>query len=92
MQIERKWSSARTFKQAFGVFSVELEKFTSRTTNFGEDEGDAPDFGLVPQAVFTRELPIQFPLRAHIRHMIIGTRTLSSASRRADSKGRRGTL
>ena len=32
--IERRRVSMRTFEQAFGILGVELEKFTSRTTNF----------------------------------------------------------
>jgi hypothetical protein len=45
-----------TLEETFGVFGIELEQLTSSTTDFGEDEGNAPDFALVAETVFSGEL------------------------------------
>lgn len=45
-----------TLEKTFGVLVIEFEKFTSSTTNFGEDEGDTPDFTLVTETVLAGEL------------------------------------
>ncbi len=45
-----------TLKETLGVLLVELKQLTGGTTNFGKDEGNAPDFALVAEAVFTGEL------------------------------------
>ena len=37
-----------TLEQTFGVLDVQFQQFSSRTTNLGENEGDAPDFAFVP--------------------------------------------
>ena len=47
-----------TLEETLGVLGVELEQLTGGTTNFGEDEGDAPDLALVAQAVLAGELQI----------------------------------
>lgn len=45
-----------TLKQPLGVLGVELQKLSGSTTNFGEDEGDAPDLALVAETVLAGEL------------------------------------
>jgi hypothetical protein len=50
------------FEKTLRIFGVELKELTGSTTDFGEDEGNAPDFALVAETVFTRELVIhEFP-------------------------------
>ena len=82
-----------TLEKTFGVLVIELEEFTSSTTNLGKDETDTPDLTLVAQAVLAGEL---FGLGClNSDHMFLDEETehtFNSASRRADSKGRRGTL
>lgn len=77
-----------TLEQTLGILGIELQQFSSSTTNFGQNQGDTPDFTLVAQAVFTCKLTNTISWTGRqIKEL-----TLSSASRRADSKGRRGTL
>lgn len=45
-----------TLEQTLGILVIELEEFTSSTTDLGEDEGNSPDLALVAQTVFTSEL------------------------------------
>jgi hypothetical protein len=45
-----------TFKQTFWVLCVKLEKLTRSTTNFRQDEGNAPDFTFVAETVLSGEL------------------------------------
>ena len=45
-----------TLKQPFGVFGIEFQKFTSGTTDFGQNEGDAPDLAFVTETVFSSKL------------------------------------
>ena len=82
-----------TLEKSLGVLSLELEELKGGTTNLGEDEGDTPDLTLVAQAVLAGEL---FGLGClNSDHMFLDEETghtFNSASRRADSKGRRGTL
>lgn len=80
-----------TLEETLGVLVVELEELTGCTTDFGEDESDTPDLALVAEAVFTCELNGKEWLRDDKRGKRT-VKTFSSASRRADSKGRRGTL
>jgi hypothetical protein len=78
-----------TLEKTFGVFVIELEELTSCTTDFGKSESDTPDFALVAETVLSGELDKRgYGEDWRWRY----GRTLSSASRRADSKGRRGTL
>jgi hypothetical protein len=72
------------------VLVVELEQLTRRTTDLGQDERDTPDLALVAQAVLARELAARRE-DGGARTRACG-RTLSSASRRAEPNGRRGTL
>ena len=90
-----------TLEETLRVLEVELEQLTGRTTNLGQNETDTPDLALVAQAVLAGELcggkegkdgvgGSDFRVCARVTEN--RTRTFSSASRRADSKGRRGTL
>ena len=45
-----------SFEKTLGVFVVELEQLTGSTTDFGEDETDAPDLAFVAEAVLAGEL------------------------------------
>jgi len=45
-----------SFEETLRVLCIELEQLTSSTTNFREDERDAPDFALVAQAVLAGKL------------------------------------
>ena len=45
-----------TLEQTLGILVIELKKFTSSTTDLGEDEGNSPDLALVAETVFTSEL------------------------------------
>lgn len=45
-----------TLEKTLGVLGIELEKLTSGTTDFREDEGNAPDFTLVTETVLAGEL------------------------------------
>ena len=45
-----------TLEKTLGVLVVELEKLTGSTTDFGEDEGNAPNLALVAQAILAGEL------------------------------------
>jgi len=45
-----------TFEETFGVFLVEGEQLTGRTTNFRQSELDAPHFSLVAQTIFANDL------------------------------------
>lgn len=45
-----------TLEETLGVFVVKLEKLSGSTTNFGQDQGDTPDFTLVAQTVLAGEL------------------------------------
>ena len=45
-----------TLEQTLGVLVIELEEFTSSTTDLGEDESNSPDLALVAETVFTSEL------------------------------------
>lgn len=45
-----------TLKQTFGVLGIEFQKFTSGTTDFGQNKGDAPDLALVTETVFSSKL------------------------------------
>ena len=47
-----------TLEETLGVFGIEFQKFTSSTTDFGENEGDTPDFALVAETVFTSQLQL----------------------------------
>jgi hypothetical protein len=77
-------------EETLRVLVVELEQLTCGTTNLGEDEGDTPDLALVAQAVLAGELGGVDESTGACRCTRVST--LSSESRRADSKGRRGTL
>ena len=82
-----------TLEQALGVLVVELEQLTRRTTDLGQDETDAPDLALVAKTVLAGELNSNthaYASSGSIKWQ--HKRTFSSASRRADSKGRRGTF
>lgn len=45
-----------TLEQSLGVLGLELEELSSSTSDFGEGEGNAPDFALVSEPVFASEL------------------------------------
>ena len=45
-----------TLEQTLRVLVVELEQFTSGTTDLGQDESDTPDLALVAQTVLAGEL------------------------------------
>jgi len=45
-----------TLEKTFGILLVELEKFTSSTSNLGENEGNSPQFPLVAETVLSSEL------------------------------------
>ena len=47
-----------TLEQTLGVLRVELEQFTSSTTNLRESETDAPDLALVSEAVLAGKLQV----------------------------------
>ena len=90
-----------TLEETLRVLGVELEQLTRGTTDLGQDEANAPDLALVAEAVLAGELcgwkvggrrvdGSDFRVCARVTEN--RTRTFSSASRRADSKGRRGTL
>ena len=85
-----------TLEETLGILVIELEQLTSRTTDLGKDETNAPDLALVAQTVLAGELhrvgQSAFAYDAVHPPNLCGTRTFSSASRRADSNGRRGTL
>ena len=81
-----------TLEETLGVLVVELEELTGCTSDFGEDEGDTPDLALVAEAVFTCELDGIEWVEGMVKEGQGTVKTFSSASRRADSKGRRGTL
>lgn len=77
-----------SLEEPLGIFVIELEELTSSTTDFGEDKTDAPDFALVAEAVLAGKL---WTVRWLNRPTKLKS-TLSSASRREETKGRRGTL
>ena len=52
-----------TLEETLGVFRVELEQLTGRTTNLGQDETDTPDLALVAQAVLAGELQLRIETR-----------------------------
>ena len=52
-----------TLEETLRVLRVELEQFTSRTTNLGQDETNAPDLALVAQAVLAGELQLRVETR-----------------------------
>jgi hypothetical protein len=76
------------FEKTLRILLIKLKQFTSGTTDLGQNEGDAPDLALVAKAVLASELCPSVSFTTNIGNR----RTLSSASKRADSKGRRGTL
>jgi len=43
-------------EKSLGIFLVELEKFTSGTSDLGENERNSPQLPLVAEAVLSREL------------------------------------
>ena len=45
-----------TLEKTLGVLVIELEEFTSSTTNLGQGETNTPDLTLVAKAVFAGEL------------------------------------
>ena len=45
-----------TLEETLGVLGVELQELTSRTTNLGQGETNAPDLTLVAETVFTSKL------------------------------------
>lgn len=45
-----------TLEKSLGILVIELEKFTSGTTNLGQDETNTPDLALVAQTVLAGEL------------------------------------
>jgi hypothetical protein len=45
-----------TLEETLGILGVKLEKLSGSTTDFGEGEGNTPDFALVAKAVLTSEL------------------------------------
>jgi hypothetical protein len=47
-----------TLEQALGIFVVELEEFTSSTTNFGKDQGNSPNFTFVAEAILAGKLEL----------------------------------
>ena len=82
-----------TLEKTLGVLVIELEQLTGRTTDLGQDETDAPDLALVAKTVLAGELNSNthaYASSGSIKWQ--HKRTFSSASRRADSKGRRGTF
>ena len=69
------------------------------TTNLGEGEHDTPHLTLVAKTIFSDELQLSVPVKAmldgDLRHEAENQLLLSGRDRsykRADSKGRRGTL
>jgi len=46
------------FEQPLGIFRIELEELTRRTTNFRERQRDAPNFTLVAQAILAGKLKL----------------------------------
>jgi len=71
----------------------------SSTTNLGEGEHDAPHLTLVAETILSDELQLSVPVKAmldgDLRHEAENQLLLSGRDRsykRADSKGRRGTL
>ena len=78
-----------TLEKSLGILLVKLEEFTSGTSDLGENEGNSPQLPLVAETVLSRELAYRGQQRLEGTE---NARTFSSASRRADSKGRRGTL
>lgn len=42
-----------TLEKSLGVLVFQLEQFTSSTTNFRQGQGNAPNFALVLETVFT---------------------------------------
>ena len=49
-----------TLEETLRVLVVELEEFTSGTTNFGESEGDSPNLALVAETVLAGELRARY--------------------------------
>jgi hypothetical protein len=45
-----------TLEETLGIFVVELEELTGSTTDFGQDQGNSPDFTLVAEAVLAGKL------------------------------------
>jgi hypothetical protein len=78
-----------TLEKTLGIFVIKLKKLTSSSTNFGKDKGDTPKLSLVSQTVLASKLCKSCLIHANIS---LKTPTFNSASRRADPKGRRGTL
>ena len=85
-----------TLEKTLGILIIELEQLTSCTTNLGEDETDAPNLALVAKTILAGELYRDtqngFTSDRPPSQTFGEVRTFSSASRRADSNGRRGTL
>ena len=48
-----------TLEETLGVLGVELQELTSRTTNLGQGETNAPDLTLVAETIFTSKLQIR---------------------------------
>lgn len=86
-----------SLEKPLGVLGVELEELSGGSSDLGESKLNSPDLSLVPQSVLSSELR-----KGGMGKEGFNKRTakswnrrelaLSSASRRADSKGRRGTL
>lgn len=47
-----------SLEETLGILLVELQELTSGPTNLGQDEGDAPDFALVAETVFSSKLEL----------------------------------
>lgn len=45
-----------SLEKTLGVLVIELEEFTSGTTNLGQDKGNAPNLALVAETVLSSEL------------------------------------
>ena len=85
-----------TLEKTLGVLVIELKQLTGRTTDLGQDETDTPNLALVAKTVLAGELYRDtqngFTSDRPPSQTFGEVRTFSSASRRADSNGRRGTL
>ena len=56
MQNMERINPRLTFEQTLRIVSLELQQFTSGTTNLGQDERDMSNLALVSLSVFSSEL------------------------------------
>jgi hypothetical protein len=47
-----------TLEETLGVFVVEFEKLTGSTTDFGQSQGNSPDFTFVAKAILASKLQV----------------------------------